>query len=351
MDGFNLFHDDNHSLLFAFSLTLLFRFIRLSLGLIRFSVYMLGIVLNFHLIVPHSFDLDFLFLFLLLFLIFLLFLWSFFFFFFLRFLFFLRFVFLLLTLFLSFFGFAFFLLRFPFRFVPSSLFLHFSFFFLFLLILPLLFLLVGGFCWHHRSTVALAVDCILDFSQQSQQQQDQHEVNQQLHVNLQLHLQLLLAKQILVLQEQQHVDCDEGGGVEQLEEQDESGLVAVEEDFEEHDDSDYSCFDADQRPNLSQPVLEQQSMHDALEERPDAESERHQNVGALEPVHVGQEVASQLGVGVVVELVAAEHTEHNREGEADGEGIPAFGGDAVAEHDLHGTSTQEGEVLDVVLDQ
>ena len=89
-----------------------------------------------------------------------------------------------------------------------------------------------------------------------------------------------------MLQEQQHVDSDQTGGVEQLEEQDESGLVAVEGDFEEDDDCHHGDFYPNKRPDLSQPVFEEQSMDDALEEGPDSESDRHQDVGGLEAVEV-----------------------------------------------------------------
>ena len=92
-------------------------------------------------------------------------------------------------------------------------------------------------------------------------------------------------------------------------------------------------------------------MYNTLEEGSDTESEGHQDVWGLEPVHIWEEVASQLHVVVVVESVGAEHAVDHSEHEENGEGIPAFGDDAVAERDLDGPAAQEGEVFDVVLDQ
>ena len=83
-------------------------------------------------------------------------------------------------------------------------------------------------------------------------------------------------------------------------------------------------------------MVEQQSMDDTLEKGSDSESHSHQDVGRFEPVQIGQEVASHFSIVIVVESVGAEHAVDNSEHEEDGEGIPAFGDDAVAEHDMDG---------------
>ena len=92
-------------------------------------------------------------------------------------------------------------------------------------------------------------------------------------------------------------------------------------------------------------------MDHAFEERPQAESDGHEDVGGFEPVHVGEEVLRQLHIVVVVESVAAEGAEDHGEHEEDGKGIPAFGGDAETEHHVHRSATDEGEVFKIVLDE
>ena len=92
-------------------------------------------------------------------------------------------------------------------------------------------------------------------------------------------------------------------------------------------------------------------MDHAFEERPQAESDGHEDVGGFEPVHVGEEVLRQLHIVVVVEPVAAEGAEDHGEHEEDGEGIPAFGGNAATEHHIHRSAAEKGEVLKIVLDE
>ena len=92
-------------------------------------------------------------------------------------------------------------------------------------------------------------------------------------------------------------------------------------------------------------------MHHALEERPDSKCDSHKNIGSLEPVEVGEEVASQFHIIVVVESVGAEGAEEHSIHEEDGKGIPEFGGDTVAEHHIDGSEAEEGEVLDIVLEE
>ena len=92
-------------------------------------------------------------------------------------------------------------------------------------------------------------------------------------------------------------------------------------------------------------------MDHAFEEGAQTESDCHEDVGGFESVHVGEEVSSQLHIVVVVESVAAEGAEHNSEHEEDSEGIPEFGGHAEAEHHIHCSTTEEGEVLEIVLEE
>ena len=93
--------------------------------------------------------------------------------------------------------------------------------------------------------------------------------------------------EVVMFTEQQHVHGDEGEGVQNLEEQGDSAFMVVEDQFEEDDDDESHCFDADQQPNLQVPSFKEHCVHQSFEEGSDPKSESHEHIGGLEAVHVG----------------------------------------------------------------
>ena len=95
-------------------------------------------------------------------------------------------------------------------------------------------------------------------------------------------------------------------------------LVVVGDYFEEDDDADHQCLDAQQQPDLQSPLLEEEGMHCSLQEGSETEAEGHEHVGGGEAVEVGEEVAGVLAVLVVVAQVAADGDQQKEQHEKGG---------------------------------
>ena len=151
--------------------------------------------------------------------------------------------------------------------------------------------------------------------------------------------------------QQEDVEPDQAEGVEELEEEDEPVFVVVEDYFEEDDDEHHQCLDAHQQPDLQIPLLEEEGMHHSLQEGSEAEGKGHEHVGGGEAVEVGEEVAGVLAVLVVVAQVAADGDQHNGQHEEGGANLEDGRYERVAEEDLEGSEAEEGEILQVALDE
>ena len=127
--------------------------------------------------------------------------------------------------------------------------------------------------------------------------------------------------------------------------------MAVEDDFKEDDDKDHQCLDAHQQPDLQGPLLEEEGVYRSFQEGSEAKGKGHEHIGGGEAVEVGEEVAGVLAVLVVVAQVAAEGDQQNDQHEEGGADLEDGGGEGVAEEDLEGSEAEEGEILQVALDE
>ena len=128
-------------------------------------------------------------------------------------------------------------------------------------------------------------------------------------------------------------------------------LVVVGDYFEEDDDADHQCLDAQQQPDLQSPLLEEEGVHRSLQEGSEAECKGHEHVGGGEAVEVGEEVAGVLAVLVVVAQVAADGDQQKEQHEEGGADLEDGRYERVAEEDLEGSEAEEGKILQVALNQ
>ena len=128
-------------------------------------------------------------------------------------------------------------------------------------------------------------------------------------------------------------------------------FVVVEDYFEEDDDEHHQCLNAQQQPDLQSPLLKEEGVHRSLQEGSGAEDEGHEHVGGGEAVEVGEEVAGVLAVLVVVAQVAADGDQQKEQHEEGGADLEDGRYERVAEEDLEGSEAEEGEILQVALDQ
>ena len=92
-------------------------------------------------------------------------------------------------------------------------------------------------------------------------------------------------------------------------------------------------------------------MYHSFQERPSSEDDSHQHIGRVEAVHVRQKISTILPILVVVAQVTADGDQQDHEHKGDCDHFHNGAGEGVAEEDLEGSEAEEGEILQVALDE